>query len=183
MGLIYPRPFEFLLTDDGTPTGNSNFVGDYSVTALDAWFDAESLQCRWFAVTGLKVQLIEGPTPPIGGYGVLATLSGAHGPLFWHESDTTPRYSPDSFWEGNTNYFMRISTGDRCKSADNEFAFARLHVLEYMRRAGKPYIFRVSPGAKFGVNIVGDFTTDPGFIVHRFLVTGFCVDNPEAWSL
>jgi hypothetical protein len=113
---------------------------------------------------------------------VLATLLGAQGPLFWHESDAVTRYFPDSFWQGNSNLMVMISSNEKRKTSDNEFVLSRVHKLNYLRR-GKPYIFAVSPGARFGVNIFGDFTTDPYFLAHRFVISGFCIDNPEAWLL
>jgi hypothetical protein len=77
-----------MLTDDGTQTGNSNFVGDYNPVSEDAYFDVENFITSHFAVTGFKVQLSHGAV--IDGYGTIASYI-SDGAKFFYEADSIAR--------------------------------------------------------------------------------------------
>lgn len=180
--LFYPRPFEILLTDDGTPTGNSNFVGDYS-TGADAYFSAEDFDYSHFAVTGFKVQLSHGPY--MDGYGKIPGPSSLPGFKCFYEADVVTREYPKYLFDNfiDTNTMLRFLCGTKnVPFMYEEFADVRTYHCNFMRH-GKPFIFPVLQGAKFGVQLLGAFDSEPTFTLHRFVVTGFHTSAPEYWSI
>lgn len=182
--LFYPIPFELMLTDDGTQTGNSNFVGQYFGSSIHAYFNAENFATSHFAVTGFKVQLSHGAN--MDGYGTIPGPGGLPGFRLAYEANSVPIEYPQYMRLGgyiDSNTRILYACGSLGFPAYyEEFADVRTYHCNFMRH-GKPFIFPVLQGAKFGVNLNGYFDSEPSFVLHRFLVTGFYTSAPEYWSL
>jgi len=176
-----PIPFQAFLTSDGTPTGDSNAIGDYSVTPQDFYFDVANNPGAFTVITSIEAFLSALPIPPsIADYGEVAG-GLTNGFRVWYERTLTGRVNITDLIKTNQDLSMII--GDMIvQTWDDTFTGVptTLNFRGSYLNFGAGIILPKSDDALIGITLNDNFAA-VSMDAHIFQVRGYFLDNPENW--